>query len=138
MAMASGSVLILVNPDPVNAAVGGWPGRLMSAWTSNDHGRPPSAVRLVRRPARRAAVVLGVCQTGHAGQRTGRRAARSLSSPGARYSPPVTAESIVQAVTAIVTPLAAVAGFFSRKRRLRTEIRENLNLVELLEKNEIL
>ncbi|WP_406074165.1 hypothetical protein [Micromonospora sp. NBC_01638] len=46
--------------------------------------------------------------------------------------------AIVQAVTAIATPLAAVATVLSRRQRLRKDIRENLSLAEEIEKNDTL
>jgi hypothetical protein len=42
----------------------------------------------------------------------------------------VSPESVAQAVVAIVTPLVTLLGLASRKRRLRAEIRENLELVQ--------
>ena len=44
-------------------------------------------------------------------------------------------EAIVKAALTVGTPLAAVAGFGSRRRRLRHEIRENLALVDEVEKH---
>jgi len=41
-------------------------------------------------------------------------------------------ESIAQAAVAIVTPLATLVGLFSRRRRLRSEIRDNLELAHQL------
>src|SRR5262245_33612825 len=47
-------------------------------------------------------------------------------------------EGVLQAGTTILTPLAAVVGLLSRKRRWRNEIRENLSLVQELDKDEVL
>ncbi|WP_280696476.1 hypothetical protein [Kitasatospora sp. GP82] len=47
-------------------------------------------------------------------------------------------ESVAKAVTAVVTPVVALAGVASRRKRLRNEIRENLALAEELQKNTIL
>lgn len=54
------------------------------------------------------------------------------------YIAAVDIDAIVQAVTAIATPLAAVATVLSRRQRLRKDIRENLSLAEEIEKNRIL
>ncbi|MEV7622661.1 hypothetical protein [Actinoplanes sp. NPDC089786] len=47
-------------------------------------------------------------------------------------------DSIVQTVTAVATPLAALVTVLSRRQRLRKDIRENLSLVEEIEKNQTL
>lgn len=47
-------------------------------------------------------------------------------------------ESVAKAVAAVATPVAALAGVASRRKRLRNEIRENLALAEELQKNAIL
>jgi hypothetical protein len=47
-------------------------------------------------------------------------------------------EAIAKAVIAVVAPIATIAGVGSRHRRLRNEIRENLSLVETIEKNQLL
>jgi hypothetical protein len=50
----------------------------------------------------------------------------------------VSAESIVQTVTAVLAPLITLIGLASRRRRLRSEIRENLSLLQEIEKDEVL
>jgi hypothetical protein len=50
----------------------------------------------------------------------------------------VSPESIGQTVAAILTPLVALVGVGSRKRRLRGDIRENLSLASEVEKDDIL
>jgi hypothetical protein len=45
---------------------------------------------------------------------------------------------IVQVIAGVVTPLISLITFFSRRKRLRNEIRENLALVQELDKDEVL
>jgi hypothetical protein len=47
-------------------------------------------------------------------------------------------DAITQAVVSVVTPLITLITFFSRNKRLRSEIRENLSLLAELDKDEIL
>ena len=47
-------------------------------------------------------------------------------------------QAIAQAVTAILVPLATLIGLASRRRRLRSEIRENLALLQEIEKDDVL
>lgn len=47
-------------------------------------------------------------------------------------------EAILKAAAAVMAPTAALVGVGGRRRRLRAEVRENLSLVEALEKNEVL
>lgn len=47
-------------------------------------------------------------------------------------------DTLVQAIAGVMTPLITLITFFSRRRRLRNEIRENLALIEKLDKDEIL
>jgi hypothetical protein len=46
--------------------------------------------------------------------------------------------ALAQSLVTVAAPLAAAVGILSRKRRLRTDIKENLALVEQLDKNEVL
>ena len=48
------------------------------------------------------------------------------------------AQTIGQVVTSVVVPVLAAIGFGGRRRRLRNEIKENLNLVEEVEKHDLL
>lgn len=48
------------------------------------------------------------------------------------------AEAITKAVLAVVIPLLTMIGFGSRRMRLRNEIRENLTLVDEIDKHELL
>jgi hypothetical protein len=50
----------------------------------------------------------------------------------------VNPDAIVQVVAGVATPLISLITFFSRRRRLRNEIRENLALLQELDKDEIL
>jgi hypothetical protein len=50
----------------------------------------------------------------------------------------LTPESIAQAVTAVLAPLITLIGLASRRRRLRNDIRENLALLQEIDKDEIL
>lgn len=47
-------------------------------------------------------------------------------------------DAVTQAIVAIATPLVAIIGVGSRKRRLRNDIKENLALVESVQKNDVL
>lgn len=47
-------------------------------------------------------------------------------------------DAIAQTVAAIAAPLISLITFFSRRRRLRNEIRENLALIQELEQDEVL
>lgn len=47
-------------------------------------------------------------------------------------------DSIAQAAFSVVTPLITLITFFSRRKRLRNEIRENLSLLEELDKDNVL
>lgn len=47
-------------------------------------------------------------------------------------------DAIAQAVAVVLTPLISLISFFSRRRRLRTEIRDNLSLLQELDKDEVL
>ena len=47
-------------------------------------------------------------------------------------------DAIVQVVAGVMTPLISLITFFSRRKRLRNEIRENLALVQELDKDEVL
>lgn len=47
-------------------------------------------------------------------------------------------DAIVQVVAGVMTPLISLITFFSRRTRLRSEIRENLSLLQELEKDDIL
>ncbi|NCD18865.1 MAG: hypothetical protein EOL89_02610 [Actinobacteria bacterium] len=47
-------------------------------------------------------------------------------------------EGIGQAVVAVLTPLAALLGVGSRRRRLRSEVKENIALLESIKKDEVL
>lgn len=51
---------------------------------------------------------------------------------------PVNPDTLVQAVVAVVASLASLGTFFSRRRRLRNEIRDNLTLIQELDKDEFL
>ena len=50
----------------------------------------------------------------------------------------VNPDTLVQAIAGVVASLISLITFFSRRRRLRNEIRENLALVQELDKDEIL
>ncbi|WP_206501839.1 hypothetical protein [Streptomyces chrestomyceticus] len=50
----------------------------------------------------------------------------------------MTPESIANAIAAVVTSLGTLVGFASRRRRWRSEIRENLNLIEEINNNSLL
>jgi hypothetical protein len=45
---------------------------------------------------------------------------------------------IAQTMISVVTPLITLITFFSRRRRLRNEIRENLSLLIEFDKDEVL
>jgi hypothetical protein len=59
-------------------------------------------------------------------------------SEGAASLRPVNPDTIAQAVAVVVAPLISLIGFFSRRRRLRNEIRENLSLLKQLDKDDLL
>ncbi len=46
--------------------------------------------------------------------------------------------AVAQAVATIATPVGALAGYFSREKRLRNRIRDNYSLLQDLEKNDVL
>jgi hypothetical protein len=50
----------------------------------------------------------------------------------------VSPESIVQTVAAAVAPLITLIGLMSRRRRLLGEIRDNLSLLQEIQKDEVL
>jgi hypothetical protein len=47
-------------------------------------------------------------------------------------------DAIAQAVVVVLTPLVSLIGYFSRRRRLRGEIRDNLSLLQELDKDDVL
>jgi hypothetical protein len=50
----------------------------------------------------------------------------------------VTIDTLLKALAAIIVPLATLVGVISRKRRLRSDIRENLGILEEIEKHSAL
>jgi hypothetical protein len=47
-------------------------------------------------------------------------------------------DTIAQAVAVVLTPLVSLIGYFSRRRRLRGEIRDNLSLLQELDRDDVL
>ena len=48
------------------------------------------------------------------------------------------ADTLVQVIAGVMTPLISLATYFSRRTRLRHSVRENLALVQELDKDDIL